>query len=88
MAYAEREFTCPGCGNTFTKRAPQGSSPSCLECGIKRSVEAMTQIHQRKGPFYTRYLAGLVAAGRRAERELAAIRAAAAGDGQGDSVSP
>lgn len=56
MAYAERTFSCSGCGKLITRRAPASACPLCVECGIAKSAEVMVQMHRRDGAAYESWL--------------------------------
>ena len=72
MPYKLRVFECAGCGQLVERNAPDGARVRCIHCAIGRSVENMTQLRNKSGPFYERWLQGIAAAITR-EQEWAAI---------------
>lgn len=74
MPYAERCFICPGCGQAFMRRAAAEAKPTCVNCGIQRSVDSMMQQHNRRGPYYDRWALGLARAAQRALTRAERVR--------------
>lgn len=73
MPYAERAIKCCDCGATFYKRCNPSGEHRCLICAINRMVDAVMQMHQKSGPTWDAWRAGV-----RARLDLEDARAEAA----------
>lgn len=72
MPYKLRTFECAGCGQLVERNAPDGANVRCIHCAIEHSVQVMTQIRNKSGPFYQKWADALAAAATR-EQQYAAI---------------
>lgn len=59
MSWAERSFTCAGCGKPVRKRAAAGSDVRCIECAVERSMANAVQQMTKSGEFYRRWVVGM-----------------------------
>ena len=60
--------TCIACGKEVEKVNRKGY---CPDCSTQRMMDAMSQIHNKSGPFYDKQLEGLK---RASERRLRLVR--------------
>lgn len=74
MPYKLRVFECAGCGQQVERRGPPESQQRCIHCSIRRAAENNIQLHHKSGPFYQRWMAGMMAGVAR-EQQLAALAA-------------
>jgi len=47
---------CRGCGREFTKHR----GAYCIECSMKRLIENVRQLHEKKGPWYEKWRQGMI----------------------------
>lgn len=48
---------CDKCGDPVEVNAQTVNAPTCYNCGMQRAIDAATQMHNKSGPFYDRWLA-------------------------------
>lgn len=49
---------CRYCGETMLVGVRKRNSPGHLECGVSVAYANVKQIHEKKGPYYDKWLAG------------------------------
>lgn len=56
--HATKQWPCRECGELVTVGIRTYKQPRCLDCGIKAMMANMTQLKQKSGPLYDRWLMG------------------------------
>lgn len=59
MAWKVRTKECVGCGEPVTKASDPRRPWRCLNCSVSRNVRAMIEMHEKNGPAYDRWRAGM-----------------------------
>lgn len=57
MVYAVRTRYCTGCGAEVKGRIPPAGELLCIDCAIDKARDAATQMANKSGPAYDRWLA-------------------------------
>lgn len=56
MVYAVRSRKCDGCTTVVKGRIPPGGEFLCIECAIAKAIRAATEMANKSGPAYDRWL--------------------------------
>jgi hypothetical protein len=59
--YKFKVMACRECGVPMDVGSNTSNSPRCVECGIDIMAENLRQIHQGRGPYFDKWLAGCIA---------------------------
>ena len=61
-----KDMACDKCGSTVQVGSRRKDAVLCLDCRIDRSTECAIQMYHRSGPYYDKWVEGMIEAIRKA----------------------